>query len=408
MLAATIGVAIVSTLLIWAFSLFIEPLEAQFGWSRAEVALASSLALLASGLASPFVGKWADRYGPRSVIVVGSLLSTVALLLLSTTSALWEWYLFYSLTGASLALAYLIPFQALASRWFARRRGMALGMLAVGVSLGGFVGVPVFGVLIDAIGWENTFRVGAVLIAAYLLPVALFAVRNDPREVGLLPDGAIDSHGLVARPALLGLTLRAALATPVFWAVTLGIAAFSYASFGLLAHAVPLFESLGTSGATATAMVSLTAGGGIFARVAIAALVDRGGRFEYAGVAISAGGLGGAAILLGDSGLVALVLFVLFWGVGQSGPGFMEPLAVSRIFGVAHFGTILGFVQVIRIGIMVTAPAVTGVIFDVTGAYTLALTMFVAVFALSVALFFVALRLRHPSLVPVSSDSAPR
>ena len=239
MLAATIGVAIVSTLLIWAFSLFIEPLEAQFGWSRAEVALASSLALLASGLASPFVGKWADRYGPRSVIVVGSLLSTVALLLLSTTSALWEWYLFYSLTGASLALAYLIPFQALASRWFARRRGMALGMLAVGVSLGGFVGVPVFGVLIDAIGWENTFRVGAVLIAAYLLPVALFAVRNDPREVGLLPDGAIDSHGLVARPALLGLTLRAALATPVFWAVTLGIAAFSYASFGLLAHAVP-------------------------------------------------------------------------------------------------------------------------------------------------------------------------
>ena len=132
MLAATIGVAIASTLLIWAFSLFIEPLEAQFGWSRAEVALASSLALLASGLASPFVGKWADRYGPRSAIVVGSLLSTGALLLLSTTSALWEWYLFFSLTGASLALAYLIPFQALASRWFARRRGMALGMLAVG------------------------------------------------------------------------------------------------------------------------------------------------------------------------------------------------------------------------------------------------------------------------------------
>ena len=271
------------------------------------------------------------------------------------------------------------------------------------------MGVPVFGVLIDAIGWENTFRVGAGLMAAYLLPLALLAVRNDPRDVGLLPDGAVDNPGGPATsPVVLGLTLRAALGTPVFWTVTLGIAAFSYASFGLLAHAVPLFESRGTSSATATAMVSLTAGGGIIARVAIAALADRGGRFEYAGATISAGGLGGAAILLGDSGLVALVFFVLLWGVGQSGPGFMEPLAVSRIFGVAHFGTILGFVQVIRIGIMVTAPAITGLIFDATGAYTLALAMFVAVFALSVGLFFVSLRLPHPPLTPADRDVGVR
>ena len=80
--------------------LFIKPVEEQFGWSRAEVSLGASIALLVSGLVSPFVGKWTDHWGARSVILVGAIIAAGGYALLSTTSALWQWYLYWVWWGS--------------------------------------------------------------------------------------------------------------------------------------------------------------------------------------------------------------------------------------------------------------------------------------------------------------------
>ena len=399
MLASGFGIAISSALLIWSFGLYIEPLEAEFGWTRAEVSLAITVAFVASGLASPLVGKWADRYGPRSVIFTGAVVGAAAYALLSTTEELWQWYLYYALAGASLTMTFVIPFQALASRWFARRRGMALGILAVGISLGGIVGVPVFRVLIAEFGWDVAFMISAVALAAALIPLALLVIRNDPGEMGMRLDGAAMVPGdTVEAEVRAGLPLRVAIRMPIFWSITLGIAAFFYASFGFVIHTIPLFESEGLSTAWASTILSIMAASGVVSRIVFSWLVDRGFRYEFVGMAVASGGLCAALVLLGDTGVAAIVVFVLFWSINEGGPALLEPLSIVRTFGAAHFGTILGTVGMIRIGLMVTAPTVAGAIFDATGSYDLALVLFIGVFALAIALFFLTMRLPHPLL----------
>jgi len=404
MLASGLGIAVSSALLIWTFGLYIDPVEEQFGWTRAEVSLAITVAFLASGLSSPLVGKWADRYGPRSVILSGAVLGAGAYALLSTTDALWQWYVFYALAGVSLAMTFVIPFQSLASRWFARRRGMALGILAVGISLGGIAGVPVFRVLIEEFGWDVAFLISAGTLAGTLIPLSLLMIRNKPADMGMRLDGAAVVAGEASPPEVQpGLPLRAAIRTPIFWTITLGIAAFFYASFGFVIHTIPLFESVGVSTTWASTILSIMAASGVASRIVFSWLVDRGFRFEFVGILVAAGGGSSALVLLGDTGIAAIVVFILFWSINEGGPALLEPLSVVRTFGAAHFGTILGTVGLIRIVLMVSAPTVAGAIFDATGSYDLALVLFIGLFALAISLFYVTLHLHHPSLTPDSA-----
>ena len=179
-----VAVAIMSGIAIWSITLYVEPLENQFGWSRAAVALGPSMAALTGGVASPFIGRWTDIRGPREVIGVGVLVSLGGFLLLSTTDALWQWLFYNGLLGVGIALAYFIPFQALASRWFDRRRGMAIGLLGVGISCGGIVVVPIVQVMIDAFGWQGAFIFSGALQGAWMLPLVLFVIRDAPADVG--------------------------------------------------------------------------------------------------------------------------------------------------------------------------------------------------------------------------------
>src|SRR5687767_13816498 len=90
--ASVVAMAFGSGVSFWAFGLYVEPLESEFGWSRTEVSLGFSAALLVSGLAGPFVGWWIDARGARSAILLGGTLTAATYVLLSTTNSLWQWY----------------------------------------------------------------------------------------------------------------------------------------------------------------------------------------------------------------------------------------------------------------------------------------------------------------------------
>src|SRR5690606_34518177 len=149
----------------WSFGLYVDPLEQQFGWSRAQVSFGFSAALLVAGIAGPFIGWWIDSRGPRSVILVGAILTTLTYLLLATTSTLWQWYLYQAINAVFRQMMFFIPFQALVSRWFDRKRGLALSVLATGFSMGGFIVVPIMGLVIDRFDWDGSFIVSAVATA---------------------------------------------------------------------------------------------------------------------------------------------------------------------------------------------------------------------------------------------------
>jgi sugar phosphate permease len=399
---SVLAMMVASGVSFWAFGLYIEPLEEEFGWSRAAVSLGFSVSLLVSGLLSPLVGRWIDGYGPRRVILVGSVLTAATYVLLATTENLWQWYTYQSINAVFRQMMFFIPFQALISRWFDRRRAVAIGILATGFSLAGMIVLPVMRVVIDLVGWDGSFIFSGVVVAVLFIPLALFVIRDQPADVGATVDDDPVRPGDASRrghsaAAMGGLTVRAAIRTPVFWLLALAFMALFFGLFGWMVHAVPYFESVGRSPGWAAALVAIAAGGGVVSRLLFGFGVDRW--FSIAVGSFYTVGFMGLSIfvLLVTGGAVwGIVLFMIAFMIGSGGGPMLEPLLLTRAFGVRHFATILGMVVTVETMGQVVSPVVAGAIFDSTGQYDWALAMFSLAFLVSLLLFMVAVRLPFP------------
>jgi len=398
LLAASVcAMALGSGVSFWAFGLYVRPLEEEFGWTRAEVSLGFSWALLVSGLSAPLVGRFVDRHGPRKGILVGTVLTALSYVLLATTATLWQWYLYSVVNAVVRQLMFFIPFMSLISRWFDRRRGIAMSILGTGFSLGGFLVLPAVGLVMDNLEWRATLIVSGGAVAAVFLPIGLLVVRNNPSEMGLAPDGTRDLEGVPATPAVVdGLTLREALRTPLFWALAFGFMLFFYGMFGWLVHQVPFYESVGLSRRAATTIVAVSAGLSIVTRLLVGVIADRISRFEYAVVGLALTLLASMIVLSISTSYVAIGLFLMLWVIGTAGGPMIESLLLTRAFGVKHFATILGAVLVVETIGQILSPTIAGAIFDSTGSYDLALLMFVGTFAGAALMFLAASRIARP------------
>jgi sugar phosphate permease len=393
----TIAMALGSGLSMSSFGLYVRPLEAEFGWTRAEVSLAFSASVLASGLSAPLVGHWVDSRGARASIVIGGALTGVSFVLLASTQSLLQFYLFYALHSLARQMMFFLPFQALMSRWFVRRRGVALSILGSGFSLGGFAILPIVALVLSDLGWRGTYLFSGVVTAAFFVPAGLLVLRNRPSDVGEQVDGedeAVTDNAPAESAA--GLTLGEAVRTPFFWFCALGFMFMFYGMMGWMVHQVPFYESEGFSRGTAALIVSASAGMSVIARLSMGILADRFERFEGIVVILLGLQMAGMATLLVSTSAPAIPLFLLFWVIGASAGPMVESLVLLKAFGVKAFATILGVMLVVETAGQIVSPALAGVIFDRTGSYDGALIMFIAAFGAGSALFVVAGRMKPP------------
>jgi sugar phosphate permease len=402
MLAASVLVmTVISGLSVWANGLYVKPLEEEFGWSRAEVSLGFSAAILVSGFAGPLIGLWIDRFGPRSAMLVGSSMTGLTYVLLAFTDALWQWYLFAAVNAGFRQMTFFIPMQVLASRWFDRRRGAALSILGTGFALGGFLLLPVLALVIDATSWRGGFLFSGMMAVAIVIPVTLFVLRDWPSDKGTYADGIVPEEGQrrdAGDHRAPGLTLAQAMRQPLFWVLSIALMLFFFGLIGWTVHIVPFFESRGISRETAALLVSGTSGAGIITRLLIGTVADRFRRFEAASALLTFLLVLGMVSVLLETGWVGIALFLTFWLVGTSAGALAESLTLTRAFGLAHFATILGVVVVIETSGEILSPSLAGLIFDETGSYDLALVMYACTFGVSTALFAIASRMKHPVL----------
>jgi len=410
MLAASVlAMTVLSGLSVWANGLYVKPLEEEFGWSRAEVSLGFSAAILISGLVGPLIGVWIDRFGPRSAMLVGSTMTGLTYVLLALTESLWQWYLFAAINAGFRQMTFFIPMQVLASRWFDKRRGAALSILGTGFALGGFVLLPLLALVIDVAGWRGGFLFSGGMAVAVVVPVTLFVLRDWPSDKGTYADGEPPRDQTVESVrgrSPNGLTLRQAMHQPLFWVLSTALMLFFFGLIGWTVHIVPFFESRGISRETAALLVSGTSGAGIVTRLLIGTIADRFGRFEAASALLTAMLVLGMVSLSLDSGWLGVALFLTFWLVGTSAGALAESLTLTRAFGLAHFATILGVVVVIETSGEILSPSLAGLIFDETGSYDLALLMYACTFSASTALFAVASRMKHPVVEDVTPAEA--
>jgi len=211
-------------------AVFLKPLVAEFGWSRAETAAAYSVATMSTGLGGIVMGHFSDRLPVRRVVLLGSLVPCAAFFLLSGLNTPEELYAWHALMGLFGFGAIMVPLTNVTTFWFARNRGLAIGLVSAGGALGQGVMPFIARNLILAQGWRDAYQSMGLIYLAVLVPLALL-VRNPPRR----PDWAAAAGGdgeanpyAIPRPWVVAVLCLAVvfcctcMATPIVHVVALG------------------------------------------------------------------------------------------------------------------------------------------------------------------------------------------
>jgi sugar phosphate permease len=392
--ATLVALSLGSGFTFWSFSVYIPALEDEFGWSRAEVSLAFSLGLVASGVSAPFAGRAVDRLGARLVIALGSVGVLCTFLLLSQVQNLWQFYLVYTIQSTIQAWSFFLPFQWLLAQWFVRRRGTALGLATAGFGVGGSVVFPVVAVAIDLFTFRGAYAMSGISIALVFLPLCAFVIRNRPAELGLLPDG--DTELVEARQSKIynsprDWQLSEALRSSLFWTYALPMALFFAALISFGVHSVPFFEDNGFSVGQAALFLALAAVIRTVGRVFAGYVIDRVDNLVWVAVPVMLLHSAVLFVLIFSTSPLAIAFFIVGWGIGGSFGPILTPIVVGRTFGMKSYGGILGALLFIETLGDVAMPVVGGLIFDATDSYTIPFFIYAAMFAASAvayAIFF--------------------
>ncbi|MDA1073885.1 MAG: MFS transporter [Proteobacteria bacterium] len=177
-------------------SVFIKPLSAEFGWGRGEAASGYSMLAMSSAIAGVFWGFIADRWGSRYFGIVGALCMPLALYLLSTTGALWQFNASCFLFGALGTAMVSSPLYANVGFWFRHRPGLAIGVMASGGAVGQGIVPYLAALLIEADGWRSAFTTLSIGYLIVLLPVALLVRESPSRQESRLAASPFASTGM--------------------------------------------------------------------------------------------------------------------------------------------------------------------------------------------------------------------
>lgn len=372
-----------------SFGVFFKSIEGEFNLTRATTSSIYSIYMLL-GIVFAVVGGWAlDRYGPRVIVLLMGLFTGISLLLTSQTNSLWQLFITYSLLLSIGTSAMYVATMSTVSRWFDRKRGLALGIASIGTGLGTVVMAPFATFLISNFGWSMAFIVIGLIIWLTVIPFSRL-LKKEPYEIGALPDG-IEPNLMkndLQRQKIEGdstqlayLSSSQAFKTRSLWLFIFIWLLGAFTRFLLYTHLVPHITDIGFSPLEAATVLSLAGGTSIAGRILVGNVSDKIDR-RLTCVICSLLEAGTIVWLIWSRELWMFYLFAAVYGVAFGG---IHPSMVAFLgdtFGMGRIGTIIGFVEVgFGIGAAI-GPSVGGLLFDISGSYYLA-------FALGVAAVFI-------------------
>lgn len=383
-LAAFFIMVIVSGLL-YSFGVFLKPLSAEFGWTRAMTAGAHSMTVFVTGLLYMVTGRLNDRFGPRIVTTACGFFLGLGCLLMSQLSALWQLYLFWGVIVAMGLSGGFVPMTSTVARWFAKRRGLMTGIVGAGVGTGTMIVPPVTSWLISGYGWRTAFIVIGIIALLSLILAAQF-LKRDPSRIGQLPYGEneVKPENLISEAR--GASFREAIHTKQFqmiWAIYFLLGTCVHT---IMVHIVPHATDLGISAMIAANILAVVGGLSIVGRVGMGIISDRVGRK----LSLVIGFILLVVALLWlplARELWMLYLFAIIFGFSYGGLITLESPVVAELFGLRAHGVILGALVFGATTGGAIGPILAGHIFDIANSYYLA---FMACAGLSITGLIVA------------------
>ena len=375
-LAACLGVmAGFGSLFVYTFSVFVKPLATQFGWTREAISSGFAIAAVTLGLASPLLGRWIDRLGPRSIILVCMTVFGCGVASLSLLhSGIWQFYVTCFVLGLVGNGAAHLAYSRSIATWFHRRLGTALAFVMVGAGLGAMF-LPIFAQsIISRAGWRNAYASLGGLALFLGLPLSWRYIRE---KAGVNRGSASEVHPGIGWPS--------GLASFSFWIITAILFFSSISMNGAITHLSALLTDRGISSGSAALCASVLGGSSLLGRVVVGWLLDRFfGPYVAFGInVITACGI----FLLAKAvsfpmGCLAAALI----GIGAGGEAATTPYLLTRYFGLRTFSTLYGLTWTFYAAAGAIGPVILGRAFDATGSYTSLLTLLAVTLGVAAAM----------------------
>jgi MFS family permease len=386
----------------YGLAVFLRPLQEEHGWSNAVVSGATGLYFSVSGVTGAIVGPHIDRRGPKSFMLVGSVLIGVTVTLIGFVHSIPQLYAVYTVLAIGYGLSTSVAVNAVMTRWFVARRAKAMSISSTGISVGGVILAPLGSKLIDVGGLALAAPVMGALVIAVALPVVLFVIVPDPADLGLLPDGLEPAEERVLVDAtILEAQARAwsrqqAVRTQAFWTLLVGFGVVLTAQTGFVIHQISFLETRVGSRSTAALALSVTAFGSIVARLIVGTFADRVDKQRLTIALFVVQGCAVLAVVATDNVPLTYLLTLVF-GFTIGNVYMMMSLLVGDVFGMVSFGTVFGLVSLVGQTGSGIGPFAVGWLEDRSGSYDLPFT--ITAVATLLAAIAIAI-LRKPPPVP--------
>ncbi len=394
--AGSIILFVSSGIAFYGHGVILDPLRNAHGWSKGTVSSAITLFFLLNGIVGFVIGRWMDRYGPKWFLVGGSAVFGLGLWALNWIDSIPQLFLIYTIMSVGFCSTSLVPINMLITRWFIRKRGLAMSIANTGLSVGGVVLVPLATYLIIHLGLDWALPILGAMYMLVIIPVAIFFIKQQPSDMGQYPDGDDQSDVNTAGGQqekvdinqMRVWTRREAIKTMAFWSIALTFMLALGGQIAYLVHQVSfLGQYLGPQGA-ATA-VAITACASIVGRLFLGIFVDRCDKRYVTMVCVLIQGIA-VLTLAFYSHVVLLYLCTFAFGLTMGSLIMMQSLLIGECFGIPSFATVSGAIGLCCMPGAAFGPVIAGVIFDATQSYQGSFILFAAASFIAMGVIYFA------------------
>lgn len=391
------------------------------GWERSTIAYAVTAGTWASGLLTPFVGRLADRYGPRGLMPFAAFIAGGCFFAIAGIQAVWQFYIAYIIARAiaNPMLVGVVPRTA-AVNFFSRRRNLALGISAMARPFGGAINIQIFSLIAIATSWRTAFQVHGAISLLIVIPLLLI-MRRRPSDIGLRPDGASatparrrtggnqgasqgasasqgargegesaeyvrseptsggatgatddaarsESDRLDNDPPEANWRAGEAARTSAFWLIVAAEALVILISGTINYQIVPYLRDVGISPAVAAGALSVSSLIGSLGNPFWGWLADIFSPRRLALLTLSISGAAVALFVVVPEGRLSVGVVVLY-GTLAGGLNILGHMMIAQYFGRSSFGAITGLMGPFQTGALGLGPTLGAVLYRITGGY---------------------------------------
>jgi sugar phosphate permease len=382
----------------YSFGVFVKPMFVEYGWPMTVISLAASISLVMYASAGIFAGWLLDRLAPKWITTVSILLTTAGFVAASFVSTPLGLYLSYGvLVGVGSAGCGAVACTAAIGKWFIKKRGIAVGIAAMGIGLGTMIMAPLAGYIVKNFGWRAGFLcVGGLIFVVGITISQIFMGKDNPQHYGLQPDGeSAPSDQSIPDPAghfFEKPSIKPVLSDRRFWLLVFCNIFAVMTVMMTFVHQVAHATNNGIDKIKAAAAIGLIGIMGSGGKFFFGWLSDRIKDAKYSaslGFFLMAIGM---FLLWRADDIIMLYVFALFYGFGYGSLAPVTPYLISDRFGGQVLGVAYGLLAFFAAGVGgALGPIIGGFIFDKTGSYRLGWIINM-VFLLMISVLILALK----------------